>query len=112
MKKDMIFASALTLEGVALFLLRFTGMTAHIAVSVVGILTLAAYTVLTVKTWRIPMLEVAMRACYGIALITGIVIMNVHGIAALAVIHKVCAVAFLALIVVLQASKLIASKRA
>ena len=112
MKKDFIFAPIMLVIGVLLFLLKATGLTAHIAVSVVGILTLAAYTVLTVKTWRIPVLEVAMRACYGIALITGIVIMNVHGIAALAVIHKVCAVAFLALIVALQASKLIASKRA
>ena len=53
-----------------------------------------------------------MRVCYGIALITGIVIMNVRGIAALAVIHKVFAILFLALLVVLLASKAASNKKA
>ena len=113
MKKDLIFAPLLLLAGVALFLLRFTGMTAHIAVSVVGIVVLVAYTVLTKKEWKIPALEIAMRAFYGIALISGIVILNVHGIVALAVIHKASAVLFfLAMLVVLLVSKLAANKKA
>ena len=98
MKKDMIFAPIMLLIGVLLFLLRATGMTAHIVISVIGVLALIAYTVLTKKEWKIPALEILMRAFYGVALITGIVIMNVHGIVALAVIHKVSAVLFLALI--------------
>ena len=106
MKKDLIFAPAMLLIGILLFLLRATGMTAHIAISVAGILVLAAYTVLTRKEWKIPALEIVMRACYGIALITGIVIMNVHGIAALAIIHKVGAAAFVVLLVVLFVLKL------
>ena len=64
-----------------------------------------AYTVLTKKEWKIPALEILMRAFYGIALITGIVIMNVHGIAALAVIHKVSAALFMALLIVLLVTK-------
>ena len=47
MKKDLIFAPIMLLVGVALFLLRFTGMPVHIAISVVGVLVLAAYTVLS-----------------------------------------------------------------
>ena len=73
-KKDLIFAPIMLLIGVLLFLLRATGMTAHIAISVVGILVLIAYTVLTKKDWKIPALEIIMRAFYGVALITGIVI--------------------------------------
>ena len=96
MKKDLIFAPIMLLIGVLLFLLRATGMTAHIVISVIGVLALIAYTVLTKKEWKIPALEVLMRAFYGIALITGIVIMNVHGIAALAIIHKAGAVLFMA----------------
>ena len=111
MKKDLIFAPIMLLVGAALFLLRFTGMPVHIAISVVGALVLAAYTVLTKKAWKIPALEIAMRASYGIALITGIVIMNVHGIVALAVIHKVSAVLFLALIVVLLVTKAVSNKK-
>ena len=47
MKKDLIFAPAMLIIGAFLFLLRTTGMTAHIAISVIGILVLIAYTVLT-----------------------------------------------------------------
>ena len=53
-----------------------------------------------------------MRAFYGVALITGIVIMNVHGIVALAVIHKVSAVLFMALIIVLLIHKAAMNKKA
>ena len=112
MKKDLIFAPAMLLVGVLLFLLKATGMTAHIAISVVGILVLLAYTVLTKKTWKIPALEIVMRACYGIALISGIVIKNVHGIAALSVVHKVSAVLFVAMIIVLLTHKLATNKKA
>ena len=106
MKKDLIFAPILLAVGILLFLLRVTGMTAHIAVSVIGIVVLAAYTVTTKKTWKIPALEILMRAFYGIALITGIIIMNVHGIVALAIVHKACAALFVILLAVLFVLKL------
>jgi hypothetical protein len=98
MKKDLVFAPILLILGLSLFLLRFTGMTAHIVISVIGVLALIAYTVLTKKEWKIPALEIIMRVFYGIALITGIVILNVHGIAALAIVHKVSAALFLLLL--------------
>ncbi len=112
MKKDLIFAPIMLLIGILLFLLRATGMTAHIAISVLGVLALIVYTVLTKKDWKIPALEVIMRAFYGVALITGIVIMNVHGIAALSIIHKASAVLFMALIVVLLIHKAATNKKA
>ena len=112
MKKDLIFAPIMLLIGVLLFLLGATGMTAHIVISVIGVLVLIAYTVLTKKEWKIPALEILMRAFYGVALITGIVIMNVHGIVALALIHKVSAVLFLAMLVVLLVSKAVSNKKA
>ena len=112
MKKDLIFAPIMLLIGVLLFLLRATGMTAHIVISVIGVLALIAYTVLTKKEWKIPAIEILMRAFYGVALITGIVIMNVHGIVALALIHKVSAVLFLAMLVVLLVSKVASNKKA
>ena len=112
MKKDLIFVPVMLLIGVLLFLLRATGMTAHIVISVIGVLVLIAYTVLTKKEWKIPALEIFMRAFYGIALITGIVIMNVRGIVALAVIHKVSAALFLAMLVVLLVSKAVSNKKA
>ena len=80
--------------------------------SVIGILALIVYTVLTKKDWKIPALEILMRAFYGIALITGIVIMNVHGIALLTIIHKASAVLFMALIIVLLTHKVVTNKKA
>ena len=100
------------LIGVMLFLLRATGMPAHIVISVIGVFLLIAYTVLTKKDWKIPALEIIMRAFYGIALVTGVVIMNIHGIAALAIIHKVSAVLFIALIIVLFVHKSAMNKKA
>ena len=112
MKKDLIFAPILLVLGVALFLLRFTGMPIHIAVSVVGLITLIVYAILTKKEWKLPALEIIMRAFYGIALITGIVIMNVSGIVAISIVHKVSAVLFMALIIVLLSYKLATNKKA
>ena len=112
MKKDLIFTPALLLAGIMLFLLKATGLTAHIAIAVAGILVLVVYTVATKKAWKIPALEILMRACYGIALISGIVIMNVPGIAALAIVHKVMGALFLALLVVLFVHKVATGKKA
>ena len=111
MKKDLIFAPIMLAIGVMLFLLRVTGMTAHIAISAIGVLVLVVYAVLTKKEWKIPALEIIMRAFYGIALITGVVIMNVHGIVALSIIHKASAVLFMALIIVLLTHKVITNKK-
>ena len=101
MKKNVIFPALILLVGVLLFLLRATGMTAHIALSVVGLVLLVAYTVMTKKEWKIPALEILMRLCYAIALISGVVIMNVHGVAILAIVHKACAALFVVLFVAL-----------
>ena len=105
MKKDLIFAPILFAVGVFLFLLRFTGLTAHIVISVLGLLALVAYAVLTKKEWEKPALEIIMRAFYGIALITGILVMNVQGVAAIGIVHKASAVLFLAMLIVLLVSK-------
>ena len=110
MKKDLIFAPIMLLVAVALFLLRATGMTAHIAVSVVGVAVLVAYAVATKKEWKFPALEVLMRVFYGIALISGVVMMKVHGIAAIAIAHKAAAALFAVLLVVLFVKKLRAKK--
>ena len=107
MKKKLLFLIPMLLVVVALFLLRATGMTAHIAVSVVGLVLLIAYTVATKKEWKIPALEILQRVCYAIALITGAVLMNVHGVAAISIIHKIGAVLFVILLVVTEIHKAI-----
>ena len=111
MKKDLVFAPVLLIIGIALFLLRATGMTAHIIISVLGLVTLVVYAVATKKQWKLPALEIIMRVCYGIALITGIVMMKLHGIAALAIVHRAGAALFVLLLVILFIHKLVNAKK-
>ena len=111
MKKKLLFLIPMIIVAVLLFMLRATGMTAHIAVSVVGLVLLIAYTVATKKEWKNPALEILQRVFYAVALITGVVIMNVHGLAVLSIIHKASAVLFMALMIVLLITKKIKSER-
>lgn len=104
MKKDVIFTPAMLLVGILLFLYETTGFAAHVAISVVGILVLAVYTAATKKEWKIPALEIAMRAFYGIALISGVIVKATE-IAAVAIVHKAAAALFVVLLVVLFAKK-------
>ena len=111
MKKDFIFAPILLVIGVLLGLLKVTGMPVHIAISVVGVIVLVVYTVLTRKDWKIPALEMGMRVSYGIALISGIVL-KIQYIAALGIAHKIFAILFVVALIVLFVCKLIKTKKA
>ena len=107
MKKKVLFLIPMIIIAVLLFMLRATGMKVHIAVSVIGLVLLVAYTFATKKEWKCPALEILQRVCYGIALITGVVLMNVHGIAAISIIHKVSAVLFAVLWIGVEVHKAI-----
>ena len=109
MKKDLIFAPILLVIGVLLGLLKVTGMTTHIILSVVGVVALVAYTVLAKKEWKIPALEIGMRVSYGLALISGIVL-KIKYVAIIGISHKIFAVLFVASLVVMFIHKLIARK--
>lgn len=112
MKKDMIFAPIMLVVGILLFLFRVTGIAAHIAVAVIGIFALAVYTAATKKEWKIPALEIGMRAFYGIALITGVIVMKLKDIVALGIAHKASAALFVVLLVVLFVHKLVVNRKA
>ena len=107
MKKKLLFLIPMVIVAVLLFMLRATGMKVHIALSVAGLVLLVAYTILAKKEWKNPLLEILQRVCYGIALITGVVLMNVHGIAAISIVHKISAVLFVIFLVVTEVHKAI-----
>ena len=112
MNKNLVFMISMIAVSLLLFLLRVTGLTAHIIVSVLGLVIMIPYTLKTKGEWTKTPLEILMRVMYLVAIVTGGVLMNVHGIAALAVVHKVCAALFLVLLVVLFVHKLVAEKKA
>ena len=107
MKKNLLFLIPMIIIAMLLFMLRATGIVAHIAISVIGLLILVVYTVATKKEWKNPALEIAMRVLYAIALISGAVIMNVHGIAAANITHKASAALFVILLLVNEITKLV-----
>ena len=107
MKKNVLFLISMVIIAALLFMLRATGMVAHIAVSVAGLLVLVAYTVLTKKEWKCPAVEIIERVFYAAALITGVVLMNVHGIAVVSIVHKISAVLFAILLIVCEINKTI-----
>lgn len=111
MKKNLLFVIALIAVAVLLFFLRATGMMTHIIVSVVGLVLLIAYTLVSKKEWKNPALEIGMRVFYAIALITGVVLMNVHGVAAVSIIHKVSAVLFVIFLADTEIHKAIKHKK-
>ena len=110
MKKDLIFAPVMLVVGVLLGLLKVTGMPVHIAISIVGVVVLIAYTVVTKKEWKIPALEIGMRASYGIALISGIII-NITNIEILAILHRIFAIVFVIALVVLFVQKIVGKNK-
>lgn len=111
MKKNIIFSALIMLATIALFMLKITKMPVHIGVSIVGLALLVIFTILTRKSWKTPALEILSRVFYLVALITGIVLMNVHSIAALSIVHKVSAALFAVLFIFLFVQRLVAKKQ-
>lgn len=99
MKKSLLFSVPILIITVLLLMLCVTGIKAHIALSVVGLVILVAHTIVTKKEWKYPALEILKRVMYAVALISGIAIMNVHGIALISIIHKISAVLFAVLLI-------------
>ena len=111
MKKDLIFIPIMLIIGGLLFLLRVVGMGAHIGTAIAGLFVLAFYTAMTRREWKIPALEIIMRAFYGIALVTGVIVLKLKDIVALEIVHKASAALFIVLLVVLFVHKLIVNKK-
>ena len=105
MNKNRIFLISMALVSVLLFMLRMTGLAAHIIVSVAGLAVMIPLTLQTRKEWKIPALEVIMRAMYLVAVITGGMLMKLQGIAALGIVHKIGAALFAVLLLVLYIPK-------
>ena len=107
MKKNLLFLIPMIIVAVLLFMLRATGMIAHIALSVVGLAILVAYTLVAKKAWKCPVLEILHRVCYGIALISGIALKGGCTFVAMPMAHKISAVLFVILLIATEIHKAI-----
>ena len=100
MNKKRFFLIAMVVVSALLALLRMTGLTAHIIVSVVGLAIMIPITLATRKEWKIPALEVIMRVMYLVVIITGGALMKIYDVPALGIVHKIGAAVFAILLVV------------
>lgn len=107
MKKNVLFLIPMVIVAILLFMLRTTGMTAHIIVSVIGVAILVAYTVAAKKDWKCPALEILERVFYAVALISGIALKGGCTFVAMPIAHKIGAVLFAVLLVVTEIHKAI-----
>ena len=105
MNKNRIFLVSMIVVSALLFLLRMTGMVAHIIVSVAGLAVMIPLTLKTRGEWKIPALEVIMRVMYLVAIVTGGVLMAAHVGGAVALVHKIAAALFAVLLLVLYIPK-------
>ena len=105
MKKNCLFLIAMVAVSLLLFLLRMTGLTTHIIISVLGLAVMIPYTVKTKKEWKNTALEVIMRVMYLVAIVTGGMLMKLHSLTALGIVHKIGAALFLVLLLVLYIPK-------
>ena len=105
MKKNLLFLIPMVIIAVLLFMLRATGMTAHIALSVIGLVVLVAYALATKKTWKCPALEILHRVCYAIALVSGIALKGGCTFVAMPASHRIGAVLFVVLFVIAEVHK-------
>lgn len=104
--KNKVFFFLMLAISVLLFLLRVTGMAAHIALAVVGIVALVAFAALTKKEWTKPALEILLRVLFAIAVISGVVLMAGAAASVVAIVHKASAAAFVVMLLATYVPKL------
>ena len=101
MKKfDLISFVAIIACAIGLVLLKVTGLTGHIVISVVALAIMVACVVLGKKDWKNPKLEIAYRAFYLVALVTGAVMVATKTAGVVAIVHKAAWAIFAVLFVV------------
>ncbi len=100
MNKRLILFIGAVLTCVALFLLRFTTMSGHIAISIAATLVLILYTIADKKNWKIPVLEIVLRISFGIAMISGVVMKAGVYNSGISIAHKITAALYLLVLVI------------
>lgn len=105
MNKNGRFLIAMAVVTLLLFLLRMTGLAAHIIVSLLGLAIMIPFTLKTKNEWTKAPLEILMRVMYLVAIVTGGALMKVYGVAVLGLVHKIGAALFLVLLLVLYVPK-------
>lgn len=87
-KLDLFSFIAIIAATAGLALLRYTGIVAHVVISAIALIVMVVCAVVGKKDWKTPELEIAYRAFFLIALVTGIVMAASGKAGAIAIAHK------------------------
>ena len=114
--KTIIFTVVMAIISALLFLLKTTGMNIHILLGILGFVVTVGYTLMIKKDFKklskiSVVSEILMRIFYAVALISGFMLKVIEERAVVAKVHKIAAVIFTILLVVISIKKLLAKKQ-
>lgn len=105
--KNKLFLPLMLLVSIALFLFRLTGLPAHVAVSVIGAVIMIAFAVMMRGESKKPVLDIIVRVLFALAFVSGVLVMRIHGVLALAIAHKVFAALFVVMLLVVYIPRML-----
>ena len=105
MNKNRFFMISMLIINMLLSMMRITGLIPHIIVSVIGLTIMILLTIQTKSEWKKPALEILMRTLYLVAIISGGMLMKIHGVSVLGFVHKISSLLFLILLLILYIPK-------
>ena len=115
MIKTILYAIFMTIISILLFLLKVTGMKLHIALGILAVIITIVYTLLIRKNLKeyskkSLVMEILMRICLAVALISGFLLKPFKAVFVISIIHKMAAIFFVILLFVININKIFIKK--
>ena len=116
MLKTILYTISMIIISVLLFLLKITGMKMHIVLGILALVITIAYTLSIKKEFKEfskknIVMEILMRICLAIALITGFLLKPFGTFLIVSIIHKLAAIIFTVILLVINIKKIFVDKK-
>lgn len=116
MIKTILYTIFMIIISALLFLLKITGMKLHIALGILALIITIIYTLLIRKNLKeyskkSLVMEIVTRICLAMALISGFLVQPFRTILAISIIHKIAAIVFTMLLLVININKIFIKKK-
>ena len=116
MIKTILYTIFMIIILILLFLLKVTGMKLHIVFGILALIITITYTLLIRKNLKeyskkSIIMEILMRICLAIALITGFLFKPFGTVFVISIIHKIAAIVFTILLLAININKIFIKKK-
>ena len=116
MLKTILYTVFMVIISVLLFLLKITGMKMHIVLGILALIITIVYTLLIKKdlkelSKKNIVMEILMRVCFAVALITGFLLKPFGTFLIISIIHKFAAIIFVVMLLVINIRKIFIDKK-